>query len=59
MESACTKATMMGVDWTNNSSFDLPAGVSTAKAKRPEMFTPAMKQYIHDATRPFREAFGY
>lgn len=59
MEAVCRKATMMGVDWTNNSSFELPAGASTAKSRRPELFSAAMKQYIHDATKPFREAFGY
>lgn len=57
MEAACRKVTMMGVDWTDNSSFDLSAGA--AKSKRPELFSAKMKQYIYDATKPFREAFGY
>lgn len=57
MEPACEKVTMMGVDWTDNSSFDLPAGA--AKSSRPELYSAAMKQYIHDATKPFRDAFNY
>ncbi len=54
-----TKPSMMGAPWSNNSSFtDQPSGVDPLPARR-NALTAEERDFIYEATAPFRNRFGY
>jgi hypothetical protein len=59
-EAAMTTPTMMGQAWSNNSSFGAgESGTAPLPEQRAEMLSAKQREYILDATRPFRARFGY
>jgi hypothetical protein len=59
-EPAMSTPTMMGQAWSNNSSFGAgESGTTPLPERRAEMLSAKERDYILDATRPFRARFGY
>jgi hypothetical protein len=58
-EPAMTRPTMMGVPWSNNSSFtEGPAGIDSMPERR-IVLSPEERGYLLSELKPFRERFGY
>ncbi len=59
-ESAMMRPTMMGQAWSNNSSFGAgESGSAPLPEWRDEMLSAEEREYILQATGPFRTRFGY
>jgi hypothetical protein len=58
-EPVLTQPTMMGVAWTNNSSFtDSPSGVDALPGRR-SVLSDEEHAYVKRALKPFQQRFGY
>ena len=58
-EQVLTQPSMMGVPWSNNSSFiKQPSGVDPLP-EREIVLTAEERDYVLSATEPFRDRFGY
>ena len=58
-EPVLTRPTMMGVTWTNNSSFtDNPSGVVPLPGRQ-SVLSDEEREYVECALKPFQQRFGY
>jgi hypothetical protein len=58
-EPILTRPTMMGVPWTNNSSFtDKPSGIDPLPGRQ-SVLSDEEREYVDWALKPFQQGFGY